>query len=224
MTTGPVGLRFLFVPADRIFEVQHLLSLPTPTIADIADALRSRDSLKSLQADAQPVVEAIVARAGLPRVQALSVWYAVLNLATQRRDLQISDADFLDDLTRLMPSDGPSMDAAKRAALVQLFTTTREGYLVQKAQFLRTAFTPTLVSCRSVCDIRPLFDEAHQRIEGAALVVLLGLETHTNEHDVQTVVVQATRAKLAELKKCIADAETKLALMERDFGGKVEFF
>jgi len=72
--------------------------------------------------------------------------------------------------------------------------------------------------------IRPIFDEKRERIQAAALVVLLGLETHTDEHDIKTVVVQATRSKLADLKKCIEDAEHKLAVMEQQFGDKVELF
>jgi len=55
-------------------------------------------------------------------------------------------------------------------------------------------------------------------------VVILGLETHTDDHEMKTVVVQATRSKLADLKKCITEAENKLAVMERVFGGNVQLF
>jgi hypothetical protein len=223
MRSPSAALRHLYVPESRIFEVQILLSLPTEKIVQTADALRTTESLKNLTTDEQPF-NRIASSAGLSFAQSVSVWSTVSNLSRQRTDQKINDGDFLDDLDRLRPEDAPALDQTRRRALLQLFARTKEGYLLEKANFLRTAYLPSLVSCRSVCDIRPLFDEKRERIEAAALVVMLGLETETEDQEMETIAIQATRAKLVELKKCISEAEQKLAVMERHFSGKVEFF
>jgi hypothetical protein len=222
-TEAAASLRHLYVPADRIFEVQILLSLSTDQLRQVTKALRSTESLENLD-EAEPISR-IAAASKVSFAQALSVWHAVSNLSRQRLAQKIADGDFLDDLGRLEPPRAPSTsDDERRRALLDLCNSTREGYLLEKAQFLRTAYVQALVSCRSVCEIRPLFDEAHQKIEGAALMVTLGLETRSEEGDTETFVIQASRSKLAELKKCIADAEQKLDVMQRQFGEKLKFF
>ena len=223
MKSPSASLRHLYVPESRIFEVQILLSLPTDKIERTNEALRSSQTLKNLREDSDPV-KRIASAANIPFAQALALWYAVSNLSRQRSAQKIADGDFLADLSVLMPDGAPPLDDQRRNALLGLFARTTEGNLLEKAEFLQRAYAPALVSCRSVCDIRPIFDEKRERIQAAALVVLLGLETHTDEHDIKTVVVQATRSKLADLKKCIEDAEHKLAVMEQQFGDKVELF
>jgi len=217
------SLAYLYVPEGRVFEVQILLSLPTEKIRQTTEAIRSSETLKNLREDDEPV-KRIASAANLSFAQALAVWYAVSNLSRQRTAQKIADGDFLSDLHLLAPEGAPPFDEVRQKVLLDLFARTSEGTLLEKAEFLKRAYAPSLVSCRSVCDIRPLFDEKRERIESAALVVILGLETHTDDHEMKTVVVQATRSKLADLKKCITEAENKLAVMERVFGGNVQLF
>ena len=65
-----------------------------------------------------------------------------------------------------------------------------------KAQRLVGAIGAELADFRIICDIRPIFDQKHERIDGAIPLAMLRLEYNTTDGD--SAVVEAARHREAD--------------------------
>src|SRR5438552_700183 len=179
------GPRYLHVPDPHKADVWALLSLSVEKIQKVAETLRSKDNLPS----EQPPIEALAKGADLSDAQAWAIWTTVPNLTRQRVSFSLTDDEFIDDLKAISPDDAAGIVGEKRTALLDLLSETEEGYLLQKAEFLRSGFVPSVTSSRTICDVRPLFDKDYKSIEAAAQVILLGLTTRDDQRRMRTIVV-----------------------------------
>ena len=216
--TEQAGPRYLHVPEPHTADVRTLLSLNAEQLRKVTEAMRSKENLQS----ELPPLESLMRAAGLSPAEALAIWSTVPNLTRQR--VLLTDDEFFEDLKAIAPALAEGMEGDKKGALLDLLSESDEGHLLQKADFLRTGFIPSFVSSRSICDLRPLFDKKHEAIEGAALVVLLGITTDDDQHRSRTIVVQLTPEKLRQLRQTIEDAEKKLDLMKARFKADMSIF
>lgn len=196
--------RKLTVPDARVRDVRLLVSLPSDTVGSIQRFLTSRDALS----EAEPTFVLLARATGLSHLDAMMALSAIRNLAKQREDFRLSDDELLADLEALVEQKvGDNAEA-----LVRLIRDSEETHFVEKVSRLRRGLLPHLLSHRTVCDIRPVFDEKRERIEAALVVTYLELEVHDDEY--RTVVVQLTETDIQALEKTLAEARSKITCMK----------
>jgi len=212
--------KYLVIPENRWKEIGILLSLSTDKLHAITKTLRSKEALKSEESSYQRIAK----DADISHVDSLAILGAVTNLVAQRQRYSLSNEQLLEDLEAGSRIEVKNFDDQKKRALLELLSESEEGYLVEKAENLKTGFAPHFVTAKSICDVRPVFDKKRESIEGILLVTFLGLTTHDEEHNDHTFVLQLTRSGLRNLQKCLEEAERKLGIMEQEFGAKFDLF
>jgi hypothetical protein len=212
--------RYLVIPDSRRDDVRMLLSLSPDQLRSIKETLHSRETLKAKELSYQRVAQ----NANISYKEALSVLTALTNLIGQRKRYSLSDEQLLADLKAGWSDVIKKYEHDNEQALIELLSVSDEGYFVEKAEDLRTSFIPHMISVRSICDMRPVFDQNREEIEGALLVVLLGITTHNTNHENETFVVQLTRSDLNDLRNCLDETEKKLKVMEKMFEENLELF
>lgn len=212
--------KYLIIPENRWKDIRTLLSLSASQMQTVAKTLRSKETLKA----EEPSYQRIAKDANISQADTLAVLSAVTNLILQRQRYSLSNEQLLDDLEAGSNVEVKNLDVQAKAALLDLLSESEEGYFVEKAESLKVGFPPHLVSVRSICDVRPVFDKARENIEGILLVTFLGLTMHDEEHKDHTVVLQLARSELRKLRECIEEAEKKLNVMEKEFGPKFDLF
>ena len=208
------GPRYLVIPDEGQKDISALLSLDANQMRMIIQTLGKKETLKTTKSSYERVAEA----ANLSHEVALNVLSAITNLIHQRQRYELSDEQLLDDLQAGWPKETKKLDEDAKKTLLSILSESEEGYLVQKVQNLRVGFATRLVSVRSICDVRPVFDRNREVIQGALLIASLGITTHDENHRDQTFVLQLTRSDLAKLRQCLEETERKLKVMEENFG------
>lgn len=83
-----------------------------------------------------------------------------------------------------------------------------------KAQRLVGATGAELDDFRIICDIRPIFDQRHERIDGAVPLATLHVEYTTADGDSDVVELRITEKQIAEFGQRIDDARLKLRMIK----------
>ena len=215
----PSKPRKLTIPESRWKDIRELLLLSADRLKQIGEVLNSKESLK----DEVPSFVAVARATGLANHQAYQVIGAMQNLALQRKQFEISDDELLSDL-RAGFDDPPELNAAQEAALLNLLGESDQAYLVEKAESLKHGLVPHMISARTICDLRPVFDRKREQLEGALLVTYLDIKAHDGEEEYRKLLLQLSETDLKELATVLADAIRKVELLKTRFGRDVELF
>lgn len=206
--------RYLLIPDSGREEISTLLSLSAEQLRAIAETLRSIDTLKHKQ----PSYRRIADKANITNEEALSALSATANLLLQRKRYSLNDEQLLNDLRILCQEEMDTIDDETKSALLDLLSESDEGYIVDKAESLKSGFSPHIASMRSICDVRPVFDKDKKTIKGVLIIASLGITIHDEQHRAQTTVINLSREQLKNLKELIQETEGKMDVMYNDFG------
>jgi hypothetical protein len=163
-------------------------------------------------------------KADITNEESLAVLSAITNLLIQRKRYGLSNEKLLQDLRIMFDDKIENMEKEAHAALIDLLSETDEGYIVDKAEVLKYGFSPHIVSMRSICDVRPVFDKDRKTIKGILIVASLGITMHDENHRDQTVIMQMTQDDLEKLRELIVETQGKMQIMQNDFGEKFDVF
>jgi hypothetical protein len=206
--------RYLIIPDTGREEIHQLLMLSAEQLQIIAQTLRSKETLKIKESSYRRVASAV----NITNEQALAILSAMTNLLLQRQRYALSDEQLLDELRDLWPEEIAKLTPLKRHALIDFLSESDEGYFVEKAESLKTGFSPHIVSVRSICDVRPVFDKDRKTIAGVLLVASVGITTHDENHEDKTLVLQMTKSDIQKLRECLEETERKMLIMQQEFG------
>lgn len=212
--------RYLVIPENGRQEISQLLSLSAKQLRLIAETLRSTDTLKFKEASYRRVAS----KADITNEESLAILSAITNLIIQRKRYNLDDEKLLEELAILFGEKIGNMDNETQYALIDLLSETDEGYIVEKAEVLKSGFAPHVVSMRSICDVRPVFDKDRKTIKGILIVASLGITTHDENHRDQTVVIQMTQDDLEKLRELIVETQGKMSIMQNEFGERFDVF
>jgi hypothetical protein len=210
--------RYLIIPERGRRDIETLLSLSAPALQVISENLASHATLKT----DEPSYQLIAREADIAQVEAVAALNAIMNLPIQRQRYKLSHEQILDDLKAICPEKVKALDDESKEALSSLLSVseTDEGYVVEKAEELKYGFAPHIVSIRSICDARPVFNKDRTEIAGMLLIASLGITTHDENHEDQTLILQMTKKDLQKLRESIGEAERKLGIMEEGLRDK----
>jgi len=83
-----------------------------------------------------------------------------------------------------------------------------------KARQLVDAIGAELNDFRIICDIRPIFDQKRERIDGAIPLAILRLDYSRPDGESAVVELRVTEKQIAEFGEKIADANLKLRMIK----------
>ena len=106
----------------------------------------------------------------------------------------------------------------KQAALLEFVGPKPQRARASKIQYLKAGPHPSATSFRTVCDLRPLFDEDGKRIEGLIPTLFLQIKTEDQDREEETQVIHLSRDKLEELQRVLDRARSKFKAMDERYG------
>ena len=195
------------------------MGLDVRVLDAIDEVLGSKESLRQ-----DVPVQLLVADAtGLTNMEALGVLSAIRNLARQKSAYRLTDDQMIDDL-RAIGGPGIELSEAKILGLFRLIRKSDDDYFYEKAESLRGALLPHMVSARTVCDVRPIFDQERGNVDAGLIVTYLDMRVHDNSGQYDSLVVSLTVQDLRELGKTIEATLKKVEVIKKGFGGHIELF
>ncbi|MGA2497444.1 MAG: hypothetical protein ABSH20_06870 [Tepidisphaeraceae bacterium] len=133
-------------------------------------------------------------------------------------DTDMSATEAMAALGKAIEEKADSLEPKDRRILtarLRALTAEPTGLAKQyKAQKLAEATNAELDKVQLICDIRPIFDQSRERIEGAIPLAMLRLEYSEADGDSEVVEVRITEKQIAELELLVVTAKRKLTLIK----------
>ena len=160
--------KYLIIPRKTVGKIYgHCFHCPLTRCALSSKALRSKETIKGPKSLVTSVSQK---DANISNANAIAVLNAVMNLILQRQRYLLNDEQLLDDLKAGL-QDNKDLDDETKGALCDLLSESEEGYLVEKAESLKTGFFFTFCVCAIHMWCTPLcLIKTHTHIEGILLV------------------------------------------------------
>jgi hypothetical protein len=198
---------------DFLGDASRVLKLDEESFSRLAEALRqSEDFLdrESLTAIAREVLG--------PDVDAAGIAKTINNVAGLLHEADLPATQAMDELDKaLEKSDALKAEDRKPLAdRLRALATEPMGLAKQtKARELVGAIGLELDELRIICDVRPVFDNARQRIDGVVPIATLRLDySRTDGDDAGVIEARVTEKQIEELGKRVSEAKQKLAAIK----------
>ena len=197
--------------ADFLEDAQHILELDEDAYLRLATQLAKADTFLS-----RPGLAAIVgAVIGEDSDRIASIIY---RLAGVVHDADMDVMDAMDALSEAIKENAESLEPQQRQTLtdrLRKLTAEPIGLAKQyKARQLVNAIGAELDDFRIICDIRPIFDRKHERIDGAIPLATLRLEYSKPDGESAVVELRVTEKQIVEFGERISDANLKLKMIK----------
>jgi hypothetical protein len=136
----------------------------------------------------------------------------------QRSRLQLTSADVLQEFRTYVSRRGLEFEKTLPSiepALSQLFKERGdEARLYAKRKVVAAGIIPNALVFESLCDLRPVFNEARDRILDYVSVALIRVRTHSDRHDSDDLVFQIDRGGLRLLEQFTERLRKKFDVIE----------
>jgi len=105
---------------------------------------------------------------------------------------------------------------ASQDQIVRLFSDLPQRDRSDKVRDLETGPLPHLHGFRTLCDVRPVYDDEASKITANLLVITMCLSTHkASSGDYEELVIQMTEDDVADMQKALGRLEKKLQLLKQ---------
>ncbi len=197
--------------ADFLDDAQQILKLDEDACVRLATQLANADTFLS-----RPDVEvAVAAVLGEHSEQIASIIYRLGDIV---HDADMDAGKAMDALSKAIEEKAEKLEPQQRRTLTERLRkliAEPTGLAKQfKAQQLVCAIGAELADLRIICDIRPIFDQKHERIDGAIPLATLRLEYNTADGDSAVLELRVTERQIAKFGERIADASLKLRMIK----------
>jgi hypothetical protein len=105
--------------------------------------------------------------------------------------------------------------ALLRTRLLRLSSFNEHAEIRRKVDRLKNGFLPNAVAFSSFVDLRPVFDEERENINGYVITTQLRISTEQADKE-DSLVIQLSPHALSKLADAVNDAKKKLSLLESD--------
>jgi hypothetical protein len=200
--------------SDFLEDARHILKLDENAYLRLATQLAKSDAFLS-RSDLKSIVSG-----SLGEDEVSDRIASIINrLAGIVHDADMDAQDAMDALGKAIEEKAESLEAQERRTLtdrLRKLVAEPIGIAKQyKARQLVDAIGAELDDFRIICDIRPIFDQQRERIEGAIPLTIMRLEYSKPDGDSSVVEMRITEKQIAEFGEKIADASLKLRLIKR---------
>jgi hypothetical protein len=216
--------RHLFLPKQSIKDIRALLRLDEEKLRTLEQLFSTGESI----APSDPnFLQKVADQLRIDSDTASSVVLVTQFLLTVVEGGRLAD-EILDDV-RYFVDQYDAEDKAlvtnldhRRLLLLSLLTPKAERARAQKIRYLQNIY-PTAESFRTVCELRPVFDQAGggERIVGYVPTILLEVKQADADGDESQTVLHLSAGALADLAKVLRRAEEKLSVIRGKFGDEL---
>lgn len=213
--------RSLLMPNAAIPGLKLLASL---TPAQVATALQVFDAeAASDPADLCIKLAHSINKSG---AEALDIYRLVDFVSGQLADHQIYDAaEVLPDLETALSAAGeavsPSLLGDPPKELLELLKPESTWRILRKKHELLAGLVNPIESVRTVCDVRPIFDERREQIRDAGITVTVQFLVTNSEGHSEQLLVTADEGALDKLLGKLSEAQRKVAQIRQTYLRKV---
>ncbi len=199
--------------ADFLEDARRILRLDQDTFLRLAARLNKTDAFLSRSDLATVVGKALEEDGGSEQVASI-----IFRIAGYVHDADMDANAAMDVLGKAIEKNTEGLEPQERQTLIdRLRKLVAEpiGIAKQyKAQRLVGAIGAELDDFQIICDIRPIFDQEHERIEGAIPLTILRLEYSQADGEPAVVELRLTEKQITKFSERVADAHLKLRMIK----------
>jgi len=196
---------------DFLEDAEHILKLDEDAYLRLATQLAKTDTFLS-RSDLGTLVGEVL---GEDSDRIASIIYRIGGIV---HDADMDVLDAMDALATAIEEKAQSLEPQERQILcdrLRKLVAEPIGIAKQyKARQLVDAIGAELDGFRIICDIRPIFDQKRERIDGAIPLAILRLEYSEPNGESAVVELRVTEKQIAEFGEKIADANLKLRMIK----------
>ncbi len=212
---GPPPFRFLAdhlaQDDDFLKDAQYILNLDEAAFLRLATKLAKTDTFLS-RSDLGTLVGEVLGE------DSDRITSTIVHVSEIVHDADMDVVDAMDALGTAIEEKAESLEPQERRTLserLRKLAAEPIGIAKQyKARQLVDAIGAELDDFRIICDIRPIFDQKRERIDGAIPLAILRLEYTRPDGESAVVELRITEKQIAEFGKKIADASLKLRMIK----------
>lgn len=198
---------------DFLNDVRRILELDQDAYTRLATQLAKTDAFLDRSSLASLVSEVL----GHTK-EAQTIASIIYRIGGMLHDADMPAKEAMDQLAHALEEKAESIELPDRRVLIDRLRTLAAdpvGLAKQyKAHQLVDAIGSELDQFQLICDIRPIFDQERDRIEGAIPLTILRLEYSSADGESVVVEMRVTEKQLAELGAKIKTAQRKLNLIK----------
>lgn len=213
--TPPFRLVADFLVRDEDFQndARRILDIDQDDFARLAERLNGAKAFVS-RSGVVLIVKDCLGESDNSEDLASTIW----RLSDIVHDAEVDTDDAMQLLAKAIETKAEGLEEEEREQLVerlQKLIVDPVGIAMQhKAGKLVGAIGAELDDFRLICDIRPIFDEKHERIDGAFPLSYLRLEYSQPDGEPTVVEVRVSEKQIIELEKKFSDAKRKLTMIK----------
>ena len=196
---------------DFLEDAQCILGLDEDAYLRLATQLGNADTFLS-RSDLGTIVDEVL---GEDSDRVASIIYRIGGIV---HDADMDVVDAMDALGTAIEEKAESLKPQERRTLTERLRKLAAepiGIAKQyKARQLVDAVGAELDDFRIICDIRPIFDQKRERIDGAIPLAILRLEYSKPDGESAVVELRVTEKQIAKFGEKIADANLKLRMIK----------
>ena len=199
---------------DFLRDAQQILDLDSGTYAQLVARLSSTEAFLD-----RHVLTSLVKEVVGKEEEAQDLALIISRIAKLLHDADIPASEAMNELAIAIDEKAKDLEPDSRKSLgarLRGLAAEPVGFTKQyKAQELAGAIGSELNGFRFICDIRPIFDQEHTRIQGALPLTILHLEYTLPDGEDMVLELRTTQNQLVDFKSKIADAQRKTELIKQ---------
>lgn len=214
MTGGKLTTkRSIIIPEEAVDDFYSFLTLPRAVLEKIVDMLSGGIyDLKNMTID-------LINETGIDDNLAFSTVAVICYLNAAAEEEDVTPPDILGEVALRMEASNLSDEHKAQVAssitdnrelLLRLFSEEVRRPIEEKKSQLERGISNIAVDFRSICDIRPVFDEPAENIISWVVVMLLDIVVEDENQEESHLVVSMNNDSLKELEKVVRRARKKM--------------
>lgn len=196
---------------DFLEDAQAILNLDDDGYLRLATQLAKSDAFLGRSAVEKIVKESLGDGSG-------RIAQAINRIAGIVHDSDMDANDAMDRFSKAIEDKAEGLDPHQRSTVAERLrklVAEPAGIAKQhKARRLAEAVGAELDDFRIVCDIRPIFDQQRERIDGAIPITILRLEYLNADGDSSVIELRISEKQIGQLAEKLTDARSKLTTIK----------
>jgi hypothetical protein len=209
--------RTILVPSEALGGLRVLSALSPDQLKSVLQAFEATGA-----EDPTVICLRIAETTGIGDSEAVDLYRVVDYLSGQLADKRLFDPSaILPDLDLALAESGarPASDLFRSPPkdLLSLLNPASDWRVLRKKHELLGGIVNPIQSLRTVCDLRPVFDEPREHLRGAGITITLEFLVTNSEGHSQQIVVTADEQMLEKILGKITEAQRKVAQIRETY-------
>jgi hypothetical protein len=208
----------LFFPKSALPDFSEFLRLTADQFKELSDRFDAPESVVAYGEFVNRIANELGVPTGTARAVARvgTFLLSAIDQGTQPDSVVDDVRCFLTEMSGAESDLAAAVDAKRGPILAFLKRKPRRERAI-KIEYLKSGPHPSATSFRTVCDLRPLFNEEGNAVEGLIPTLFLEIKTEDQDGEIETQVIHLSRKRLAELRQVLDRADKKLGTLQKRY-------